>query len=80
MHFDNDVEIPAHSHDDQWEIVLEGIVDLHLNHTTTRYSKGDRFYLPKGIIHSATIHAGYTSIVFFNEPHRYTEKKKVKRK
>jgi quercetin dioxygenase-like cupin family protein len=75
MHFDNDIELPAHSHDDQWEIVLEGTVDLHRNDTTTRYRKGDRFFIPKGIIHSATVHAGYTAIVFFNEHHRYTEKK-----
>ena len=73
--FENDVEIPKHSHDDQWEIVLEGCVDLHLNGTTTRYSKGDRFFIPKGIFHAATVHSGYAAVVFFNETHRYREKK-----
>jgi quercetin dioxygenase-like cupin family protein len=75
MSFDNDLEIPEHCHDDQWEIVIEGCVDLHMNGRTTRYSKGDRFFIPKGILHSATVYSGYASIIFFNEKYRYREKK-----
>ena len=75
MYFDKDLHIPEHSHDDQWEIVIEGRVDLHINGETAKYLKGDRFFIPKGILHSAKVYSGYASIVFFNEKDRYQEKK-----
>ena len=39
------------------------------------YTKGDRFFIPKGVKHSAKVYTGYASIVFFNQKDRYKEKK-----
>jgi quercetin dioxygenase-like cupin family protein len=74
MEFDKTVEIPTHSHESQWEIVLEGEVHYREEGVEHIYKKGDRFFIPKGKAHSATISAGYSSIVFFNQKKRYTKK------
>ena len=72
LFFEKDTEIPPHHHEDQWEIVLEGMVDLNMNEKSQRYRRGDRFFIPSGIRHSAMVHAGYSAIVFFNEKNRYS--------
>jgi quercetin dioxygenase-like cupin family protein len=74
MEFENDVNLPEHSHESQWEIVLEGKVDLSIEGNEKTYKKGDRFFIPKGVKHSAKIYAGYSSIAFFNQKDRYKKK------
>jgi quercetin dioxygenase-like cupin family protein len=74
MEFEKDVEVPEHSHESQWEIVLEGEVRYRQDGMEHIYKKGDRFFIPKGKIHSAIIYAGYSSIVFFNQKDRYKKK------
>ena len=76
MEFQNDVDLPEHSHDSQWEIVMEGKVDLSIEGNKKTYKKGDRFYIPKGVKHSAKIYSGYSSIAFFNQKVRYKKKSK----
>ncbi len=71
MEFDEDVEIPDHSHESQWGVVLEGRIDLAIEGVERTYTKGDRIFIPKGAAHSGTIYAGYADISFFNEPGRY---------
>ncbi len=74
MEFSEDVEVPDHSHADQWGIVLEGKIDLTVNGVKRTYAKGERYFIPKGVSHSGKIHAGYVDITFFNEPDRYKVK------
>ncbi len=74
MQFDEDVEIPEHSHDSQWGVVLEGRIDLVVEGIRRTYTKGDRVFIPKGARHSAKIYAGYADISFFNEKDRYKRK------
>ena len=74
MEFEKDVDLPEHSHESQFEIVLEGKVDYFEEDTKHTYKKGDRFFVPKGKKHSAKIYAGYTSVVFFNQKDRYKKK------
>ena len=74
MEFDEDVEIPEHSHESQWGVVLEGKVDLTIEGVKRTYTKGDRIFVPKGVKHSGKIHAGYADISFFNEQDRYKRK------
>ena len=74
MEFEKDTDIPEHSHDSQWEIVLEGKVDYWEDGIKYTFKKGDRFYIPKGKKHSAKVYAGYASIVFFNQKERYKKK------
>jgi quercetin dioxygenase-like cupin family protein len=69
--FDEDVEVPEHSHESQWGVVLEGKIDLVIEGVKRTYTKGDRVFIPKGAKHSAKIYAGYADISFFNERDRY---------
>jgi quercetin dioxygenase-like cupin family protein len=71
MEFSEDVELPEHSHEAQWGIVLEGTMDIVIGGKQLSLKKGDRYYIPSGVSHSAKIHAGYADITFFNEPDRY---------
>jgi quercetin dioxygenase-like cupin family protein len=72
MEFDRDVEVPGHSHGAQWGIVLEGAIDLTIGGSERRYVKGDRYFIPAGVEHSASIHAGYADATFFADPDRYS--------
>ena len=74
MEFEKDVEVPPHSHESQWELVIKGTVDLNLEGIKRTYRKGDSFFIPKGAIHAATVHAGYACVAFFNEARRYKKK------
>ena len=76
MHFSEDVEVPEHSHESQWGIVLEGKVELTIENVKKEYLKGDRFFIPKDAKHSARILAGYASMEYFNQVDRYKEKNK----
>ncbi len=71
MRFEKDVDVPEHTHGDQWEIVLEGKVDVRMENNRFTYEKGDRFYIPGGIKHSARVHGGYASMIFFDQKDRY---------
>jgi quercetin dioxygenase-like cupin family protein len=75
MEFEKDVDLPEHSHAAQVGIVLEGTIDLTIDGKGQSYTKGDRYYIPEGAVHSGKIHAGYADITFFNEPTRYLRKK-----
>jgi len=74
MQLEEDIELPEHSHESQWGIVLDGKIDLTVDGTVKTYSKGDRYFIPAGVKHSAKIHAGYADITFFNEKDRYKTK------
>ena len=74
MQFDEDAEIPEHSHESQWGVVLEGKVDLVVEGVQRTYRKGDRVFVPKGSKHSAKIYAGYADISFFNQKDLYKKK------
>lgn len=74
MEFENDVIVPEHSHESQWEIVLEGKVDYFEDGIKHTYKKGDRFFVQKGKKHSAKVYAGYSCIMFFNQKDRYEKK------
>ena len=74
MKFDKDVEVPEHSHEAQWGVVLAGKIDLTIDGIKNTYSKGDSVYIPKGVKHSAKAYAGYADVSFFNQKERYKRK------
>lgn len=74
MTFEEDVELPEHSHECQWGVVLEGEIELTIGDKTARYRKGDRYEIPKGVKHSGHIHAGFAAMDFFDQPDRYRAK------
>jgi quercetin dioxygenase-like cupin family protein len=72
MQFDKDVDLPEHSHESQWGIVLEGRIDLIIGGTMHTFLKGDRYFIENGVKHSGKIYAGYADMTFFNERNRYS--------
>ena len=75
MEFAKDVELPEHSHAAQIGIVLEGKIELTIGGKKETYTKGDRYYIPEGVLHLGKIYAGYVDITLFNEPDRYSAKR-----
>ena len=74
MEFEQDVDLPEHSHADQVGIVLEGKIELVIDGKQHYYTKGDRYHIPEGVRHFGKIYAGYSDITFFAEPNRYSTK------
>ena len=74
MEFSEEAQVPEHSHEAQWSVVLAGKVDLTIDSVERTYSKGDSVFIPKGAKHSAKVYAGYADISFFNEKGRYKAK------
>jgi len=74
MQFEEDVDLPEHAHAAQMGIVLEGKIELVIGGEKQCFTKGDRYYIPKGIKHSGKIYVGYADMTFFNEPNRYSLK------
>jgi quercetin dioxygenase-like cupin family protein len=74
MSFEKDVEVPEHSHEAQWGIVIDGVIELTINDNKRIYRKGDTYFIPKNIPHSARIKAGYKDLTLFNQRDRYKSK------
>ena len=71
VEFAETVEVPEHSHDEQWEFAVAGEVELRMAGETTIYRAGDNFFVPAGEPHGATVRAGYKALIVFNSPDRY---------
>ncbi|PKM72948.1 MAG: cupin domain-containing protein [Firmicutes bacterium HGW-Firmicutes-16] len=74
MEFSEDVELPAHCHAAQWGIVLEGKIELTIGGVKNTYERGDRYFIPEGVVHSGKIYAGYADVTFFDQRDRYSVK------
>jgi quercetin dioxygenase-like cupin family protein len=74
MSFDTDVEVPAHSHEAQWGAVLDGEIELTIADKKYSYIKGDTYFIPKDVKHSAKIRKGYKDLTLFDERERYKVK------
>jgi quercetin dioxygenase-like cupin family protein len=69
-------EVEPHSHGAQWGVVLDGAMDLTIDRETRHYSRGDTYYIPAGVVHSARFDTRTRVIDFFAESHRYGIKPK----
>lgn len=65
--------VPAHSHGAQWGIVVEGELELTIGGETASYRKGDTYYIPEGVEHSALTRTPCRAIDVFADPDRYQE-------
>lgn len=72
--FDQDTEVPEHTHEDQWEFVIAGRAELHRAGRTEVFAPGENFFVPAGQPHAATVHAGYKALIVFDAPDRYLPK------
>ena len=68
-------EVPPHSHCDQWGVVFEGEMSLTIGGKTKIYRKGDWYYIPEGVKHSATFFNRVQVMDIFDAPDRYKPKK-----
>ncbi|MBI2966803.1 MAG: cupin domain-containing protein [Bacteroidetes bacterium] len=75
MQFDKDCEIPEHSHEAQWGVVLDGTMELTIAGQKRILTKGDSYFIDKNVRHSAKIKAGYTDLTLFNQADRYKIRK-----
>ncbi|MBU7015391.1 MAG: cupin domain-containing protein [Theionarchaea archaeon] len=75
MEFSEDVAVPEHSHEAQWGVILDGEIELTIGGETHIFSRGDTYYIPKGVLHRARIKKGFKDMTFFNQKERYTLKK-----
>ena len=71
MEFEEDAELPEHSHEGQFAVVVEGRLDLTIGGVEHTFTRGDRYYIPAGVPHSARVHAGYADVTFFDQRERY---------
>jgi len=71
MDFKQDIEVPKHSHEAQWGIVLDGEMELTIGGCTKIFKTGDTYFIPKNIKHSAKIKSGYKDLTLFNQKDRY---------
>jgi len=76
MSFDEDAEIPEHSHEAQWGVILDGEIMLNVGGITRVHRKGDTYFIPRGVKHSAFITKGYKDLTLFNQKDRYRSKGK----
>ncbi len=74
MSFENDAEIPEHSHEAQWGVVLDGEIRLTIGGVEFIFKKGDTYFVPRDVKHSAKIKKGYKDITLFNQRDRYKVK------
>jgi len=71
MKFAEDIDVPEHSHESQWGVVMEGRSELTIDGERYVFEKGDNYFIPAGVEHSVKIYAGYADVTFFNQPDRY---------
>lgn len=63
--------VPPHSHCAQFGIVIDGEMELTIGNETKRYSKGDSYYIPDGVIHHAKPLTFVRAMDFFADSNRY---------
>jgi quercetin dioxygenase-like cupin family protein len=55
-------------------VVLEGKIEIVMNGEIKEYTRGDRYFIPKGVEHHGKIYAGYAEITYFDQKDRYKPK------
>jgi quercetin dioxygenase-like cupin family protein len=64
-------KVPPHSHCSQWGLVLGGKMRLIIGEESKVYGKGDCYFIPEGVVHSATFLTRVYVIDVFDDPNRY---------
>ncbi|MCD4819504.1 MAG: cupin domain-containing protein [Candidatus Cloacimonetes bacterium] len=63
--------VPKHSHCAQWGTVLEGEMQFTIAGVTKIYKKGDSYFIPEGVVHSASFTKRTWVMDFFADKARY---------
>ena len=64
-------EVSEHTHGAQFGIVLDGEMSLTVGGETKRYKKGDTYFIPAGVPHSAVFHTRFRAVDVFAARERY---------
>lgn len=64
-------EVKAHKHGAQWGVVFEGEMELTIGGKTGIYRKGDSYFIPEGVLHSAVFKTKTYVMDFFADKNRY---------
>ena len=64
-------KITEHSHGAQWGIVIDGEMDLTIGGITKTYKRGDSYFIPEGVSHSAEFKKRTLALDFFADKDRY---------
>ena len=67
-------EVTAHMHGAQWGVVFEGEMEFTIGGETKTYRKGDHYFVPAGVLHSAVFNTKTWLMDFFADAHRYLPK------
>lgn len=67
-------KMPDHSHCAQWGIMLAGEMELTIGGQTKIYRKGDSYFIPEGVVHSANFLSHVNVIDVFDDSKRYKSK------
>src|SRR2546425_11120100 len=59
-----DSTVPEHSHGAQWGIVVEGEMHLTIDKATRTCRRGDEYFVPAGVPHSASLKAVFRAVDF----------------
>lgn len=64
-------EVAEHKHGAQWGIVFDGEMTLTIGGKTKTYRKGDSYFIPEGVPHSAVFKKKTYIMDFFSDKQRY---------
>ena len=68
-------EVPPHSHGRQWGVVLEGEMWLTIDGAEKLMHKGDSYFIPSGVVHSARFEVACKVLDLFEDSNRYRVKR-----
>ena len=63
--------VAEHKHGAQWGIVVEGEMELTIGGVSGTYRKGDHYFIPDGVMHSAVFKRKTWAIDVFADRERY---------
>jgi len=63
--------VPPHSHCAQWGLMIEGEMVLTIGGETKTFRKGDRYFIPAGVVHAAEFRTRVFVQDVFDDPGRY---------
>ena len=66
--------VAEHKHGAQWGVVFEGEMELTIGGKTNTYRKGDHYYIPADVLHSATFNTKTYLMDVFEDKNRYLPK------
>jgi quercetin dioxygenase-like cupin family protein len=67
-------KVEEHKHGDQWGTVFEGEMELTIGGVTKTYKKGDSYFIPADVLHSAVFKQKSYLMDFFADRERYKPK------